>query len=351
MRVLLVWVLLVAAVWGGDTPSRITLPDPAVFKVDAKGEGIDWERYIREMVQPNMAPTGGGEPEHTVGTIVVPYGGMELKRTLRLSPFQFLEGAQRPGWHLGSSCGFYPSNDFKGETLIEWELPAPGRYYSAFGAGMKDLFLRCVSPDGKRRVNGARFIGSQQGSLISNVRIRGFGAERYGLALAGDTYRVVDVFVDAVTSGAGGTPPADAGSVGITTWGGVVENITGANVTVHNCAVGVEIRDAADWRWAVLETETTRTPVRVTRNAANVWFMGCKFQHGMELAEIEVQQHDNFELRMEGSCRKHVPRIELPGAEDYWPEQRFDVRVTKKRERDEKRRWVSTPVVEDLLKR
>ena len=246
---------------------------------------------------------------------------------------------------MGNSCGFYPSADFQGDVLIEWEQTAKGEWYNAFGAGMKDIFLRCTSKDGKKTVSGARFIGSQQRSLISNVGIRGFG-KGYGIAVAGDTYRIEDLYLDSALNGQR-TPPKGHGSRGLITWGGKVSGITAANVTVHNCETGLQIGDIRAWHWTTLEIETTRHPLAFTYNVEASQFLNCMFQHGDTIADVRKMTHpNNYDLRIQGLCHAHRQVINLPGKAEHKTARAFDVSMSLPRTKL-KGRWISQPAATD----
>ena len=281
-----------------------TLPPP--------DPSTDWEQYIRTAVQPRMGETGGGRAHHTVGTIVL-MGAYPLKRTLNLSPFQFIQGAWRPGWHLGNSCGFYAADDWEGTgPLVEWDLPRRGSYYSAFGAGMKNLFLDCSD----RASTGAIFVGSQQGSLIRNCRIRGFGPGGTGIFVAGDTYRIEDLYVDRDRAGQK-TPPEGDGSIGVSTWGQRLDSVTVTNLTVHNCETGLRVGDAAHCSFN-LETETTRTPIELGRTS-----VGCEFNvkatHGDRIMRISNALHGNWGAALKCTLDRTRMAVELPdGSEHLW---------------------------------
>lgn len=213
------------------------------------------------------------------GTIVL-NGLYPLKKPLFIPPFVQIIGAWPVGWHGGYSCGFKQHDSFEGETLLNWISAAPRRYYSNFGAGMKDVFV------GLQGANGIQFQGSQQASRLEGVVIRGFGengGKGYGIKLIGDTYVFDRVSCDARLSRSG----TKAGTIGFKTSGNSLVSVQGRMLTVHNCGVGFDFVNLKGTRVQGFDSETTDIPIRMNHGATSAKFVDCNFQHNDLIIDIK----------------------------------------------------------------
>lgn len=259
-------------------PNRCELASPAASE--------SWDDVFEEIFLA-MDETGGGTPPWNKSGDVYLNGFYGLKRTLDVPPFVQLRGSWSVRQNLGNSCGFYPLPGFEGDTLIRFRRTKDNRFYSNFGAGMRDIYVSCYNAEDDQSYNGVDYTGSQQASVVEGVVIDGYGHGKhsdptFGMKIDGDFYVINRLHLDARITG----PGELEGTIGLLGNQRLV-GVTIRCLTVHNSAVGFQFGDIHNVVVDQYDTEITGVPVRQTYNSVASKFMNCRFLGNKFIADIE----------------------------------------------------------------
>jgi hypothetical protein len=290
---------------------QIIPPDP-----DVDGADLDYVAYLRDHVQPHLYRVNHGQAHHNEGQILLCPGNYLLDRPLLLHPLNQLTATSPCRWTSGPSTSLQPSNEWtSGQHLTKRDLPAPGHYYQNFLTGLSDLNLKCVSPNGRVRVSGPHETLSQQ-SRIERCKAWGYGPGRVGFTIGGDVWRMIDCIADRDTVGQH-TPPRGDGSIGFKSIRQQLREVRLENCTSHNNETGVQIHYALGGS-VQLESETTRTPFRLTGNACDLEVrLSCQHHHHC-VAHIAAAKEGNFDIRIHGNAEHGRHCIILPDGRKEW---------------------------------
>ena len=276
---------------------------------------IDWAEFI-ERAQEQLNLSGSGQRS---GTIYLS-DSYPLSRTINLDAHVSIEGTVRAKHHIGSSHGFFAGSYFMGTSVLRWKKPSSSPNYSNFGAGISQIHIQSVPG-----ISGVNFRGAQQSARINNLVVRGFGPAT-GLTLAGDTFSVSDLFIDALKGGdKSGTIK---GATGIKL-DGRVYSIPLSNLTTHNCEIGLEWSDAHQLRVTNFETELTTYPLRTTYNSIGVSIRNCAFRHTDQILDIQrARWPGDYGIKISGMMADHAEgRVMVADAEEFVTGKSFDLVV------------------------
>ena len=286
---------------------------------EAKAEVVDgdWTGYF-ESIQNKLNKSGSGQRS---GTIVLT-DSYPLNRTFNVGAHVQLEGEYRAKHHIGSSCGFYATEDFKGNWVLKWNKPNSRAFYSNFGAGIRQLHVQ--SKDG---LNGVYFRGAQQSAAVDNLVVRGFGENSIGVMLGGDTYAVRDVFSDATVGG--GASFSREGSTAYELGEKRVLSIRLENITSHNCEYGIVWGDAHQVTIENYESELTEYPLTCTYNPRGININNICPRHTKNLLHLQkARWWHNCLIKMDGQMSDNKGGlITLPTGETFQAPSTFDLVV------------------------
>ena len=290
-----------------------TLDRLGIVRGDWAKQEINWAEYI-ERAQEQLNLSGSGQRS---GTIYLS-DSYPLSRTLNLESHVSIEGTIRAKHHIGSSHGFFAEQYFLGKSVLRWKKPGAHPNYSNFGAGINQIHVQSIPG-----VSGVDFRGSQQSARINNLVVRGFGPAT-GLTLAGDTYSVTDLFVDALKGG--DTSGTIKGATGIK-FDGRVYSIPLSNLTTHNCETGLEWSDAHQLRVTNFETELTTYPLVTTYNSIGVSIRNCAFRHTDQILDVQrARWPGDFGIKISGMMADHAEgRVMVADAEEFTTGKTFDL--------------------------
>ena len=264
-------------------------------------EDGDWAGYF-DRQQKRLNKSGSGSHG---GTIVLT-DSYPLNKTFKVESRVELFGAYRAKHHIGSSCGFEALPGFQGSWVVEWKTPRAGKYYSNFGAGLRQIHIQSVPG-----VGGVYFRGAQQSSGIDNVFVRGYGGA-VGLRMGGDTYSVRDVFSDALKGG--DALPRPSGSIAFDLGEKRVVSLRLENITAHDCEIGLRCADVAQVTIENFETELTLFPFVVNYSPRGINARNCAFRHTRSILKMNrVRWASNCLIKMDGQVSDNKPgQITLP---------------------------------------
>jgi len=292
---------------------KIVIP----LKEEVEGEVIngDWTGYF-ENIQKKLNKSGSRQRS---GTIILT-DSYPLNRTFNVGSHVELKGESKAKHHIGSSCGFYATENFDGDWVLRWNKPNSRAYYANFGAGINQIHVQS-----KNGLNGVYFRGAQQSAGIYNLVVRGFGQNSIGVRLGGDTYAVRDVFSDAAVGGDDSF--AREGSTAFELGERRVLSIRLENITSHNCEYGVVWGDAHQVTIENYESELTTIPLVCTYNPRGINIRNICPRHTDKLLNLDkVRWWHNSLIKIDGQMSDNKGGlIKLPTGETFKVSSTFDL--------------------------
>ena len=288
---------------------------PLKEEVEAEVIDGDWTGYF-EKIQNKLNKSGSRQRS---GTIVLT-DSYPLNRTFNVGSHVELNGEFKAKHHIGSSCGFYATENFNGDWVLKWNKSNSRSYYSNFGSGINKIHVQS-----KNGLNGVYFRGAQQSAGIYNLIVRGFGEDSIGVRLGGDTYAVRDVFSDAAVGGDDSF--ARAGSTGFELGEKRVLSIRLENITSHNCEYGVVWGDAHQVTIENYESELTTIPLVCTYNPRGINIRNICPRHTENLLNLDkVRWWHNCLIKIDGQMSDNKGGlIKLPTGETFKASSTFDL--------------------------
>ena len=288
---------------------------PLKEEVEAEVIDGDWTGYF-EKIQKKLNKSGSRQRS---GTIVLT-DSYPLNRTFNVGSHVELNGEFKAKHHIGSSCGFYATENFNGDWVLKWNKSNSRSYYSNFGAGINKIHVQS-----KNGLNGVYFRGAQQSAGIYNLIVRGFGENSIGLRLGGDTYAVRDVFSDAAVGGDDSFPRE--GSTAFELGERRVLSIRLENITSHNCEYGVVWGDAHQITIENYESELTTIPLVCTYNPRGINIRNICPRHTENLLNLDkVRWWHNCLIKIDGQMSDNKGGlIKLPTGETFKASSTFDL--------------------------
>ena len=288
---------------------------PLKEEVEAEVIDGDWTGYF-EKIQNKLNKSGSRQRS---GTIVLT-DSYPLNRTFNVGSHVELKGEFKAKHHIGSSCGFYATENFNGDWVLKWNKSNSRSYYSNFGSGINKIHVQS-----KNGLNGVYFRGAQQSAGIYNLIVRGFGENSIGLRLGGDTYAVRDVFSDAAVGGDDSF--AREGSTAFELGERRVLSIRLENITSHNCEYGVVWGDAHQITIENYESELTTIPLVCTYNPRGINIRNICPRHTENLLNLDkVRWWHNCLIKIDGQMSDNKGGlIKLPTGETFKASSTFDL--------------------------
>ena len=288
---------------------------PLKEEVEAEVIDGDWTGYF-EKIQNKLNKSGSRQRS---GTIVLT-DSYPLNRTFNVGSHVELNGEFNAKHHIGSSCGFYATENFNGDWVLKWNKSNSRSYYSNFGSGINKIHVQS-----KNGLNGVYFRGAQQSAGIYNLIVRGFGENSIGLRLGGDTYAVRDVFSDAAVGGDDSF--AREGSTAFELGERRVLSIRLENITSHNCEYGVVWGDAHQITIENYESELTTIPLVCTYNPRGINIRNICPRHTENLLNLDkVRWWHNCLIKIDGQMSDNKGGlIKLPTGETFKASSTFDL--------------------------
>ena len=288
---------------------------PLKEEVEAEVIDGDWTGYF-EKIQNKLNKSGSRQRS---GTIVLT-DSYPLNRTFNVGSHVELNGEFKAKHHIGSSCGFYATENFNGDWVLKWNKSNSRSYYSNFGSGINKIHVQS-----KNGLNGVYFRGAQQSAGIYNLIVRGFGENSIGLRLGGDTYAVRDVFSDAAVGGDDSF--AREGSTAFELGERRVLSIRLENITSHNCEYGVVWGDAHQITIENYESELTTIPLVCTYNPRGINIRNICPRHTENLLNLDkVRWWHNCLIKIDGQMSDNKGGlIKLPTGETFKASSTFDL--------------------------